>query len=92
MGAAASLVERAWRVRRGRDDLLVLTRAEVAEDEACLAAQRFYQVECCGVNLEWTAARFFRAYPWVWQLILALLGVRARSAGPGRTAHGSAAV
>ena len=40
MGAAASLVERAWRVRRGRDDLLVLTRAEVAEDEACLAAQR----------------------------------------------------
>ena len=32
MGAAASLVERAWRVRRGRDDLLVLTRAEVAED------------------------------------------------------------
>ena len=59
---------------------------------ACLAAQRFYQVDCCGVNLEWTAARFFRAYPWVWQLILALLGVRARSAGPGRTAHGLAAV
>ena len=40
MGAAASLIERAWRVRRGRDDLLVLTRAEVAEDETCLAAQR----------------------------------------------------
>ena len=42
MGAAASLVERAWRVRRGRDDLLVLTRAEVAEDEACLAAPVSY--------------------------------------------------
>ena len=42
MGAAASLVERAWRVRRGRDDLLVLTRAEVADVYASLLSpERF---------------------------------------------------
>ena len=95
MGAAASLVERAWRVRRGRDDLLVLTRAEVAEDEACLAAQRA-AIRYCREHIYYGApVRVSAVRSAAHHLPTALVSLDSARAAPalaGRAPGGAAAV